>query len=63
MRCRMIGDFYFPSIADKDLKGLLRVFELTDIPFSVKRVFTVLNSAVGTVRGKHAHKLCNQLIC
>ena len=53
----------FPSILDQGQEGLLRVFELENIPFSVKRVFTVLNAAVGSSRGKHAHKVCNQLIC
>jgi len=55
--------FLFPSIVNKGGEGLIRVFESSNIPFSVKRVFTVLNSEVGTSRGKHAHKVCNQLIC
>ena len=63
MNFGMIKGFTFPSIMDKGPEGLLRVFESANIPFSVKRVFTVLNSEVGTTRGKHAHKICNQLIC
>ena len=63
MNFRMITELTFPSIADRGREGLLRVFESANIPFSVKRVFTVLNSEVGSSRGKHAHKVCNQLIC
>ena len=57
-----IKKFTFPSIVIKEREGLLRVFESANIPFSVKRVFTVLNSEVGSSRGMHAHKVCNQLI-
>ena len=63
MNFDMNKGFAFPSIEDRKERGLIRVFELENIPFSVKRVFTVLNSEVGTSRGKHAHKVCNQLIC
>ena len=42
---------------------MLRVFESVNFPFTIKRVFSVLNSEIGTTRGKHAHKKCNQLIC
>jgi dTDP-4-dehydrorhamnose 3,5-epimerase-like enzyme len=63
MNFSMIKEFTFPSIVDEGREGLLRVFESSNIPFSVKRVFTVLNSEVGSSRGKHAHRVCNQLIC
>jgi UDP-2-acetamido-3-amino-2,3-dideoxy-glucuronate N-acetyltransferase len=59
----MFKEYQYPSITDSSGKGVLRVFESDNIPFESKRVFTVLNSEVGTTRGKHAHKICNQLIC
>jgi dTDP-4-dehydrorhamnose 3,5-epimerase-like enzyme len=45
--------------------GELVVFEesITAIPFSIKRIFNV-RSEKDSVRGKHAHRLCSQiLIC
>jgi dTDP-4-dehydrorhamnose 3,5-epimerase-like enzyme len=59
----MIQQYEFPSITDTSRQGVLRVFESVNVPFAIKRVFSVLNSEVGTTRGKHAHKKCNQLIC
>ena len=59
----MIKRFEFPCITDSSRPGVLRVFESVNIPFAIKRVFSVLSSEVGTTRGKHAHKKCNQLIC
>lgn len=55
--------YEFPSITNTSGNGILRVFESENIPFEVMRVFSVLNSEVGTTRGRHAHKICNQLIC
>ena len=55
--------FPFPSIIDEERQGLLRVFESSDMPFTVKRVFTVTNAEVNAKRGQHAHRICNQLIC
>jgi len=59
----MIQKYEFPSITDTSSQGVLRVFESVNVPFAIKRVFSVLNSEVGTTRGKHAHKKCSQLIC
>ena len=45
--------------------GELVVFEenISVIPFSIKRIFNV-RSEKGSVRGKHSHRLCSQiLIC
>ncbi len=45
--------------------GELAVFEesISRIPFTIKRIFNV-RSEKGSVRGKHAHRLCSQiLIC
>ena len=55
--------FNFPSIFEEKKQGTLRVFELEKVPFQVKRVFTVVNALGGSVRGQHAHKECNQLLC
>jgi len=33
-----------------------------EIPFDIKRVFNVRASNINDVRGKHAHKLCSQLL-
>lgn len=32
------------------------------VPFSISRVFNVSSSSVGSIRGRHAHKLCTQLL-
>jgi len=56
-------EYEFSSITDPSRQGVLRVFESKNIPFKIKRVFSVLNSEVHTTRGQHAHKVCNQLIC
>jgi len=53
----------FPSIVDEQRQGILRVFKSENIPFEVKRVFSVVNAKMGAKRGQHAHKQCNQLIC
>ena len=58
-----IKNFEYPFIVDKEEQGVLRVFEAENIPFNVKRVFTVVNAKGGSVRGKHSHIKCNQLLC
>jgi UDP-2-acetamido-3-amino-2,3-dideoxy-glucuronate N-acetyltransferase len=46
-----------------DLRGSLLAVELAkDIPFSVARLFTVMNVPSHHVRGEHAHKECHQLL-
>ena len=57
-----IKSYPFPSIVEKKEQGVLRVFESEDLPFIVKRVFSVVNAKGGSKRGQHAHKKCNQLI-
>jgi len=51
----------FPAF--KEDNGELSVFEYGNqfVPFSIKRIFNV-RSEKGTVRGKHAHRLCSQLL-
>ena len=58
-----IKRYAFPSIVEKKEQGVLRVFESEDVPFTIKRVFSVVNATGGSKRGQHAHKICNQLIC
>jgi dTDP-4-dehydrorhamnose 3,5-epimerase-like enzyme len=58
-----IKKYEFPSIDEPKDQGVLRVFESEDVPFIVKRVFTVVNAKGGSKRGQHAHKRCNQLLC
>ena len=58
-----IKKYEFQYIVDKKEQGVLRVFESEDLPFTVKRVFSVVNAKSGSKRGQHAHKICNQLIC
>lgn len=53
----------FPCIVEKEEQGILKIFESSDLPFSIERVFTVVNAFAGATRGKHAHKKCNQLLC
>ena len=53
----------FPTF--KEDNGELSVFEYGNqfVSFSIKRIFNV-RSEIGSVRGKHAHRLCSQmLIC
>ena len=47
----------------KEDNGVLSVFEYGNqfVPFSIKRIFNV-RSEIGSVRGKHAHRLCSQLL-
>ena len=58
-----IKSYTFPSIIEKKEQGILRVFESDDLPFQIKRVFTVVNAQGTSKRGQHAHKKCNHLIC
>jgi len=58
-----LARYKFPSIQKQNEGGTLRVFDVNEIPFLVKRIFSV-SAGKGEVRGKHAHKQCNQLfIC
>ena len=58
-----ITKYEFTCIVDKKEQGVLRVFESEDVPFTIKRVFSVVNAKGDSKRGQHAHKICNQLIC
>ena len=58
-----LQSFTFPCIVEDRKQGFLRVFESDNLPFSIRRVFSVVNAKGGSRRGQHAHKICNQLIC
>lgn len=46
----------------EDINGVLCVYECgRDVPFDIRRVFTV-SAGSGDVRGDHAHKKCTQLL-
>ena len=46
-----------------DARGQLFAFEnLKNVPFKIKRVYTISNVAHGRIRGEHAHVLLEQLI-
>ena len=49
---------------DENNGSLGFIEEETDIPFNFKRVFYIYDAKSGEIRGKHAHRRCNQfLIC
>ena len=56
-----LAQYKYPSIQKNSDGGILRVFDVNNIPFRVKRIFSV-SAGKGDVRGRHAHKQCNQLI-
>ena len=56
-----IKDFKYPSIKSNNNDSILRVFDIDNIPFKVRRVFSVVSDK-GKTRGKHAHKHCIQLL-
>lgn len=47
----------------KDSRGTLEVVDLRrEVPFEVKRIFTVSGVPQGVRRGNHAHKACHQFL-
>jgi len=46
----------------KDDRGVLFPFELNDIPFVVKRIFTVFDVPKNSIRGGHSHYTTKQYI-
>jgi hypothetical protein len=50
-------------VTASDARGLLTAAEHPgELPFVPVRVFVVTDSAAGTERGGHAHRLCNQVL-
>lgn len=46
-----------------DLRGnLVPIQSHTDIPFEIRRIYTIYGVPIGVARGGHAHKELNQLI-
>jgi UDP-2-acetamido-3-amino-2,3-dideoxy-glucuronate N-acetyltransferase len=47
----------------KGERGLLQALELGfEIPFEVRRIFTISQVPIEQVRGEHAHKACHQYL-
>jgi hypothetical protein len=60
---RFVGDpFIFPTRIYPDNRGLLQTLDTSELPFKIKRIFTITPSSPQTVRGGHAHKKCWQAI-
>lgn len=57
---KSIKVLYFPNNIDE--RGELVVMENDFVPFNISRVFTVSSVKRGSIRGKHAHKKCTQLM-
>ena len=55
--------YNFKYISENIEQGAMKVFESDDLPFALKRVFTVISTKKGAKRGNHAHKICNQILC
>ena len=53
--------FSLPSHSDH--RGSLMAVEFDDLPFEVRRIFTLYNVPEGTERGAHAHRFTTQLLC
>ena len=53
--------FKVPSISASKNNEILRVYETSNFPILVERVFTVTASN-GSHRGLHAHRLCTQIL-
>ena len=53
--------FNYKNISDTNPYGILNVFNMTELPFDCKRIFTVSTNS-GITRGFHAHFKCNQLL-
>jgi len=47
------------GVEDKIRGGILYPFEL-EIPFVPKRIFWIVNVPANSIRGRHAHKSCQQ---
>jgi dTDP-4-dehydrorhamnose 3,5-epimerase-like enzyme len=50
-----------PKHMDANGDGVLVVAEVSDVPFEIQRMFTIAAPG-GATRGRHAHRLCSQLM-
>jgi len=65
-----IGDIGESSVArlliklnvSNDERGNIAISDEDDLPFEIKRVFFIYGSAMASMRGNHAHKLCEQML-
>jgi UDP-2-acetamido-3-amino-2,3-dideoxy-glucuronate N-acetyltransferase len=53
---------YFELPAIIEPRGALVEFDYRSLPFSPQRTFFIKDVSPGTVRGGHAHKVCEQLL-
>lgn len=47
---------------NSDSRGDLTAIDFSELEMNPRRVFWVRNIPIGTTRGQHFHKLCNQLL-
>jgi len=60
---KIIKEPYYLEIRNfKDNRGTLATLDMKEIPFPVKRIFTLSVNNSETIRGGHAHKKCWQAI-
>ena len=52
----------FTLSANSDSRGDLIALDFSDLEMNPRRVFWVRNVPIGTTRGQHFHKICNQLL-
>jgi|LauGreDrversion4_2_1035121.scaffolds.fasta_scaffold1155493_2 UDP-2-acetamido-3-amino-2,3-dideoxy-glucuronate N-acetyltransferase len=46
----------------EDNRGTLSAMEFQGLPFTPKRIFFISEVPIGSIRGQHAHKICEQII-
>lgn len=52
----------FSLPVNSDSRGDLTAIDFSDLEINPRRVFWVKNVPMGTMRGQHFHKICNQLL-
>ena len=57
----MFSRIKFPLITQENGTGVLSIFEESNLPFSLRRVFTI-KADKDEIRGKYAHKECSQIL-
>ena len=56
-----ITKYTFPVHGD-DRGKLIALEEYKEVPFSIKRIYYILDTTQGVIRGKHAHKKLQQVL-
>ena len=52
----------FDFLSSIDSRGKLSAFEFQNLPFHPKRIFFISEVPSESIRGQHAHKVCEQMI-